>query len=190
MDNGTKKAAVFTPARWASFLLCLGEIDNQLCRLSQGEDVAYCTHYGGGWHVSLTKGFRCVDLRKFYVPGDDLQAHQDRHRATPERMANVQDGRRQYASRQPDRHQLHAMLPQPGPRDSAGHRSLRRVQSVMFSHFVTVYTADDHDRKSPWMRMARERLQFRCRIKQTELILAPILSEEHRLAIRMSRCDI
>ena len=68
VDNGTKKAAVFTPARWASFLLCLGEIDNQLYRLSQGEDVAYCNHYGGGWHVSLTKGFRCVDLRKFYVP--------------------------------------------------------------------------------------------------------------------------
>lgn len=68
VDNGTKKAAVFTPARWASFLLCLGEIDNQLYRLSEGEDVAYCNHYGRGWHVSLTKGFRCVDLRKFYVP--------------------------------------------------------------------------------------------------------------------------
>jgi len=40
VDNGTKKATVFTPARWASFLLCLGEIDNQLYRLSQGEDVA------------------------------------------------------------------------------------------------------------------------------------------------------
>ena len=67
-DKVTKKEAVFTPARWASFLLCLNEIDNQLYRLSQGEDVAYCNHYGEGWHVSLTKGFRCVDLRKFYVP--------------------------------------------------------------------------------------------------------------------------
>ena len=82
------------------------------------------------------------------------------------------------------------MLPQPGPRDSAGDRGLRRVQSVMFNHFVTVYTADDYDRKSPWMRMARDRLRFRRRIIQTELILAPILSEEHRLTIRMDRCDI
>ena len=41
MDNGTKKAAMFTPARWASVLLCLGEIDNHLYRLLQGEDVAY-----------------------------------------------------------------------------------------------------------------------------------------------------
>ena len=69
-DKGTKKAAHFTPARWASFLLCLDQIDGQLRRLSEGEDVAYCMHYGGAWHVSLTKDFRCVDLRKFFVPKD------------------------------------------------------------------------------------------------------------------------
>ena len=45
-DKGTKKAAHFTPARWASFLLCLDQIDDQLRRLSEGEDVAYCLHYG------------------------------------------------------------------------------------------------------------------------------------------------
>jgi len=124
------------------------------------------------------------------VWGDDLQAHQDRHRATPERMANVQDGRRQSASRQPDRRQLHAVLPQPGPRDSAGDRSLRNMQSVSFDLRVTVYAADDYDRKSPWMRMATGRLRFRRRIQQTKLTLAPILNEEHRLTIRMSSCDI
>jgi len=69
-DKGTKKAERFTPARWASFLLCLDEIDDQLRRLSEGGDVAYCMHYGRAWHVSLTKGFRCVDLRKFFVPKD------------------------------------------------------------------------------------------------------------------------
>ena len=57
-DKSTKKEAVFTPTRWASFLLCLDEIDNQLCKLTRGEDLAYQNHYGGGWHVSLTKGFR------------------------------------------------------------------------------------------------------------------------------------
>jgi len=67
-DKGTKKSAVFTPARWASFLLCLNAIDSQLQKLSQDEDVAYRNHYGGGWHVSVTKGFRCIDLRKFFVP--------------------------------------------------------------------------------------------------------------------------
>ena len=67
-EKGSKKTVVFTPARWASFRLCLEEIDNQLYRLSQGEDVAYCNHYGGGWHVSVTKGFHCIDLRKWWLP--------------------------------------------------------------------------------------------------------------------------
>ena len=25
-------------------------------------------HYGVAWHVSLSKGFRCVDLQKFFIP--------------------------------------------------------------------------------------------------------------------------
>jgi len=29
-----------------------------------------CMHCGCSWHVSLTTGFRCVDLRKFFVPTD------------------------------------------------------------------------------------------------------------------------
>ena len=66
--NKTTKDAVFISARFASFLLCLDEIDNQLYKLTQGEKLAYQNHYGGGWYVSLTKGFRCIDLRKFYVP--------------------------------------------------------------------------------------------------------------------------
>ena len=65
-DKGTKKAAEFTPERWAAFLSYRNQIDYQLDRLTAG--VAYCMHYGGAWHVSLTKGFRCIDLRKFYVP--------------------------------------------------------------------------------------------------------------------------
>jgi len=67
-EKGSKKVAHFTPARWASFLQCLDQIDDQLRKLSDGEDVAYCMHYGGAWHVSLTKGFRCLDLRKFFIP--------------------------------------------------------------------------------------------------------------------------
>ena len=32
-EKGSKKEAVFTPARWASFRLCLDEIDNQQSHL-------------------------------------------------------------------------------------------------------------------------------------------------------------
>ena len=75
LDKTTKKEAVFTPSRWASFLLCLDEIDNQLCKLTQGEDLAYQNHY-----VSLTKGFRCIDLHKFYVPFGETTCKPTRNR--------------------------------------------------------------------------------------------------------------
>ena len=87
IDKESKKEAVFTPARWASFRICLDEIDNQLYRLSQG--VAYCNHYG-----------------RF-------------------RMDNVQGGYRQTTSRQPDRLQLHTVLPVPRLFKSAEHRACR-----------------------------------------------------------------
>jgi len=37
-------------------------------KFAAGENVAYRNHYGGGWCVSVTSGFYCVDLRKFYLP--------------------------------------------------------------------------------------------------------------------------
>ena len=44
---------------------------------------------------------------------DELQTHQDRHRSTTVRMANVQGAYRQITSQQPDRRQLHTVLPLP-----------------------------------------------------------------------------
>jgi len=120
---------------------------------------------------------------------EHVEAYKDRHRPTSQRVAYVQAGHRQTTPRQPDRRKLHTLLPQPGPHHSRAHRDMSRVQSVSFDHRVTVYPADDYDRKSPWMYIAKRRQQFRLRIQQTELILAPILDDVHRLTIRMSICD-
>ena len=114
---------------------------------------------------------------------DRVEAYKDRHRPTSQRVADVQAGRRQTTPRQSDRRKLYTLLPQPGPHHSRDHRDLSRVQSVSFDHRVTVYPADDYDRKSPWMYIAKRRHQFRQRIQQMELILAPILDDEHRLEI-------
>ena len=65
LDKTTTKEAVFTPSRWASLLLCLDDIHNQVCKLIEGAHVAYFNHYGGGWYVTLMNAFRHVDLRKF-----------------------------------------------------------------------------------------------------------------------------
>jgi len=67
IDKKNGKEAVFTATRWASFRQCKDKVDEQLNMMSQEQDVAYRYHYGGGWHVSMTTGFWCVDLRKWYV---------------------------------------------------------------------------------------------------------------------------
>ena len=36
--------------------------------LRAGESVSYKQHIGGGYYVSITSGFYCVDIRKFFVP--------------------------------------------------------------------------------------------------------------------------
>jgi len=68
-------------------------------------------------------------------------------------------------------------------------RAKSRLQSVSFDvdRRVTAYPADDYDRRGPWMHAAIDRMRFsRYRIEQTELILAPVLDDEHRATIRMS----
>ena len=120
---------------------------------------------------------------------DHVEAYKDRHRPTSQRVADVQAGYRQTIPRQPDRCELHTLLPQPGTCHSRAHRDMSRVQSVSFDHRVTVYPTDDYDRKSPWMYITKRRQQFRLRIQHTELILAPILDDVHRLTILLSRCD-
>jgi len=65
-----------------------------------------------------------------------------------------------------------------------------RVQRVSFHPDVTVYPTDDYDRTANWAFIAFERAMFQHRIRETELILSPILSEVHRMSIRTSRFDI
>jgi len=72
---------------------------------------------------------------------DCVEAHQDRHRPTSQRMADVEGGNPESTSRQPDRRKLHALLPEPGAHHSRPHRKVPKVQSVSFDHRVTVCPA-------------------------------------------------
>jgi len=58
----------------------------------------------------------------------------------------------------------------------------RRLR-VRFNVHVTVHELQDLDeeRRSQWMYVAARRLQFQRRIRQTAIILEPVLTEEHRL---------
>jgi hypothetical protein len=70
-EDGSNKWATFTYPRWAHFVEQFVEIDESVTKLTAGQqDVKLQLHVGGGWYVSVTSGFYCVDVRKFYyLPG-------------------------------------------------------------------------------------------------------------------------
>jgi hypothetical protein len=69
-ENGTSKYAVFTYPRWNQFVDHISIIDENLTQMMQQQDVKLQQHLGGGWYVSVTSGYRCVDFRRFYLlPG-------------------------------------------------------------------------------------------------------------------------
>jgi hypothetical protein len=65
-DTKTQKSAEFSVARWASFTRCFDSIDENVNGIRERKNIVYSNHIGGGWHVSVTTGIWCVDIRKFY----------------------------------------------------------------------------------------------------------------------------
>lgn len=72
IEEGSHKAASFTYPRWVWFTEQFDEIDNSLSKLINGDDdVKLNIHIGGGWYVSVTSGYWCIDVRKFYKTRDN-----------------------------------------------------------------------------------------------------------------------
>ena len=67
-DTKTENGIEFSPQRWACFLLNIQDINDKVSDLREKKAVDYCLHIGAGWHVSVSTGVWCVDLRKFFVP--------------------------------------------------------------------------------------------------------------------------
>ena len=57
--------------RWATFVLLSNTIELSVQKLRDNTDyVKLFYHFGGGWYISVTTGFKCVDLRRFYKSKD------------------------------------------------------------------------------------------------------------------------
>jgi hypothetical protein len=54
--------------RWASLMRYVADIEESAYRFYTDGFVQYKQHFGGGWFASVTSGFPCVDIRKFYLP--------------------------------------------------------------------------------------------------------------------------
>ncbi len=67
-EDGSHRQATFTYPRWVWFTEQFGEVDDALGKLVKAEtDIKVKLHVGGGWFVSVTSGFPCVDVQKFYI---------------------------------------------------------------------------------------------------------------------------
>ena len=64
--NSDVKTVTLPGKRWAALLACEMDIDSSVDRLKAKQYVKFNNHIGGGYYVSVTTGFACVDIREFY----------------------------------------------------------------------------------------------------------------------------
>ena len=53
--------------RWAQFRQSIEQVEDNVRNLQSGEVVSYRESIGGGYYVSITSGFACIDVRKFFI---------------------------------------------------------------------------------------------------------------------------
>jgi len=54
--------------RWPSLCQCIDDVNATVKTMREGGDVKLQQHIGGGHYVSVTPGYRCVDIRWFFQP--------------------------------------------------------------------------------------------------------------------------
>jgi Transcriptional Coactivator p15 (PC4) len=64
----TKRGLAFPTRRFASFVNKMDIIDRQFHSMLAGIDVNFKLHLGGGVYATIVTGFKCVNLRKYFVP--------------------------------------------------------------------------------------------------------------------------
>jgi hypothetical protein len=80
-EHGSPKMATFTLCRWAQFVEFFDKIDQSVAQFVDGQqEMKLQLHVGVGWYVSVTTGYRCVDIRKFYsLTGVGIRPNQELH---------------------------------------------------------------------------------------------------------------
>lgn len=66
----TRKGASFTEVRWARFIRMVDEIERHVDLLKAGQCVELHLHIGGAYYATISKGFKCVDIRRYFIPKD------------------------------------------------------------------------------------------------------------------------
>ena len=53
----------FTIVRWASFVRAIDEVQNALYEIHTNPQLKFRHHIGGGYYISVSADFKCVDIR-------------------------------------------------------------------------------------------------------------------------------
>jgi hypothetical protein len=64
----TKKGVSFNKTRWAMFLRQLDDMERSVDLLRANQPVDFYRHVGGRYYVSISKAFRCVNIRRYFLP--------------------------------------------------------------------------------------------------------------------------
>ena len=73
-DDLRIKYAALTLQRFAKIVHSLPAIEDAVTKLKQNvELVNFRRHIGGPWHVSVTTGYHCVDIRQFFMIDEELK---------------------------------------------------------------------------------------------------------------------
>ena len=64
----TKKGVSFNKSAWARFRACLDELDRNVQLLKANQPVDVYQHLGGRYYASISKDFRCVNIRRYFLP--------------------------------------------------------------------------------------------------------------------------
>jgi hypothetical protein len=72
-DNVRKLQIQISPERWATLGYLSDEIEEARTQLENKQYVKYQQHIGDNWYVSITTGYRCVDIRRFYQCNGELK---------------------------------------------------------------------------------------------------------------------
>ena len=64
----TKTGVSFNKTRWAMFLRQLDDMERSVDLLKASQPVDFYRHIGGRYYVSISKAFRCVNIRRYFLP--------------------------------------------------------------------------------------------------------------------------
>ena len=65
-EGSDTKSVTFPSRRWAEFVRCIDEVNENVNALIAKQYVQLNRPIGGKWYVSMTTGFACVSIRQYY----------------------------------------------------------------------------------------------------------------------------